>query len=89
MTRFAHRAPPRNPARRAARLPDRLRRWRHRPPAGRPFSSRKVNAVSLAVEKLYPQVQSVVEARRVRTPRIIVFKADEQTRQEEENPVDE
>ena len=48
----------------------------------------EVNAVSLAVEKLYPEAGSVIELGG-QDAKIIVFKADAETGQEEEDPVDE
>ena len=48
----------------------------------------EVNAVSLAVEKLYPACGSVIELGG-QDAKIIIFKEDPETGQEEEDPVDE
>ncbi len=47
-----------------------------------------MNAVSLAVEQLYPEAGSVIELGG-QDAKIIIFKEDQETGEEEEDPVDE
>ena len=48
----------------------------------------EVNAVALAVEKLHPEVNSVIELGG-QDAKIIIFKQDGDQRPQEENPIDE